>query len=98
MSNTNKSDPFFSYMDDKWLFTRDFFVDLAKKYKFSDVSINRLSKSDEPFFQFAEDHIKGNNVNNLPSWVWNLIHEQAHHISIDLKMDLLIEGCIIFKK
>ena len=98
MKATDKSDPFFSRVDDKWLFTREFFTQQAKKHGFSSVKIHSLNKSNEPFFQFAEEHIKGNNVGKLPQWVWSLIRDYDNHFSRELKMDLLTEGCIILKK
>ncbi len=98
MKATDKSDPFFSQVDDKWLFTREFFTRLAKKHQFSSVNIHSLSKSEKPFLQFAEEHIKGNNVRKLPNWVWALIRDYDNFFSQELKMDLLTEGCIILKK
>lgn len=98
MKSSDKNDPFFARVDDKWLFTREFFTQQAKNHGFSSVNIHTLNKSNEPFLQFAEEHIKGNNVGKLPHWVWSLIRDYDHLFSRELKMDLLTEGCIIFKK
>ena len=98
MKGTDKEDPFFAGIDDKWLFTRQFFSDLAREHGFQGVEVVPLNKSDEPFLQFAEHHFSGNGIDNLPKWVWDLVKDHERLFSPDLKKDLLTEGCIIFRR
>jgi ubiquinone/menaquinone biosynthesis C-methylase UbiE len=94
----DKTDPFFVGIDDKWVFTKQYFFDLVEKYDYEKTIIFPLEKSNKPFLSLAKSHFKGNNIKNIPKWVWEIIDEYEEHFSEDVKTDLLTEGCIILKK
>lgn len=98
MKKPDKSDPFFSGIDDKWIFTRQYFTDLMEQYEFNKCIIYPLEKSNRPFEKQIRTHIEGNNMTSLPDWIWDIVDEYENFFSDQLKMDFLTEGCIIFQK
>lgn len=98
MMNQDKTDPFFNGLDDKWLFRRDYFEQMRVKYNFSECTIYSLSKSSTPLEELITTHFDGNNIHNMPDWVWNKIRKYEAQITGSDKLNVLTEGCIIFKK
>jgi ubiquinone/menaquinone biosynthesis C-methylase UbiE len=98
MKIKDKKDSFFKGKDDKWIFTKHYFNTLAEEYDFRQTIIYSLEKSNRPFENLAKTHFEGNNIGNLPGWIWDTIKEYEAFFSDDLKKDLLTEGCVIFRK
>jgi ubiquinone/menaquinone biosynthesis C-methylase UbiE len=97
MKNLDKANPFFVGVDDKWLFTRQYFGRLVDKYGFKKCDIYPINKIEKPFSSLVKVHSRGNNV-TLPDWVWPIVDEYEDNFSIDLKEDILTEGTVIFIK
>jgi len=96
-----KSNDQFKQMDDKWLFTRSYFNELSIKYNFSKIEINDIHNPISAFENQTKRNLKcglNRNTDALPEWAWNIIRKYDQAFSDDMKQDLLIEGCIIFKK
>jgi ubiquinone/menaquinone biosynthesis C-methylase UbiE len=98
MMNQDKTDTFFNGLDDKWLFRRDYFEQMCVKYNFSECTMYSLSKSDTPLEELITTHFDGNNIHNMPDWVWNKIRKYEAQITGSDKLKVLTEGCIILKK
>jgi len=97
MKNLDKTNPFFVGIDDKWMFTRQYFGQLVDKYDFKKCAIYPINKTEKPFSNLVKVHSLGNNV-TLPDWVWSIVDEYEDNFSIDLKEDLLTEGTVILIK
>ena len=97
MKNLDKTHPFFVGIDDKWMFTRQYFGRLVDEYGFKKCVIYPIIKTDKPFTNLIKVHSSGNNI-TLPSWVWSIVDEYEDTFSADLREDLLTEGTVIFIK
>ena len=97
MKNPDKTHPFFAGVDDKCLFTRQYFGRLVDKYGFKKCDIYPINKTEKPFSSLVKIHSGGNNI-TLPDWVWSIVDEYEDNFSMDLKEDLLTEGTVIFVK
>ena len=97
MRNMDKGDDFFQTVDDKWLFQRKYFLNLAKKNNFESCQIYRIDKSEKPYTHLYESHL-GLQAKKLPYWMKEVIANYEKWFSPDLKDELLTEGCIILKK
>jgi ubiquinone/menaquinone biosynthesis C-methylase UbiE len=98
MKNDDKDAPFFKGIDDKWLFTRDYFSEFADQYGFRKYIIYPVDKSNRPFENLISSHLNGNNMIKMPSWIWEIVDEFENFFSDRLKRDLLTEGCILLIK
>jgi ubiquinone/menaquinone biosynthesis C-methylase UbiE len=97
----NKSADIYQKIDDKWLFTKQYFLELADKYNFSDCIIYPLHATENQFERQTEVNLRlgiGKDRDILPDWAWELLRKYDNYFSEDLKKDLLIEGCILLKK
>ncbi len=98
MKIQDKSDPFFQGIDDKWIFTKQYFYRLEEEFSFEKCLIFRIDKTDTPFRTLADAHFSGNGLTRLPLWIYEIIERYENWFSQDLKNDFLTEGSIIFKK
>lgn len=97
----DKSSPLIQQMDDKWLFTRRYFEEIADKAGFSDCVIYPLHATDHQFAKQIEVNLRlgiGKGQEALPQWAWEIIQQYDEFFSADLKSDLLIEGGVILRK
>lgn len=97
MQNPDKTHPFFAGVDDKCLFTKQYFQRLEEYCGFEKCQIYSLSKTDKPFTTLVKVHSSGNHI-VLPDWSWSIIGAFEDSFSVDLKEDLLTEGAVIFRK
>lgn len=97
----DKGNPQFLLMDDKWLFTRDFFEDIARSTGFDEVVIYPLHSADNMFYNQISTFLKiglKKDINTLPKWAIEYIREMDEHFSRELRHELIIEGGIVLKK
>ncbi len=100
----DKSHPEFASVDDKWLFTRQYFEELAERYHFSDCLLYPLYPLELVTTQFVlqtEINLRlvlGKGREALPDWAWQIIERYDNAFSEDLKKELLLEGTVIFTK
>lgn len=100
-AGSDKSDPMFAEVDDKWLFTRSMFERFAERGGFSGVEIVPLHDVDEPFTTQTRTNLKlggGLEPDALPEWCWERLSRIDQNFSPELKHDLLIEGRVILRK
>lgn len=87
----------FSGADDKWLFSKQYFLHLAQENGM-ECMIYPVDKSNRPFEALVKTHTSGNGFKNLPTWFWSIVDDFEKSFSDDIKKDLLVEGVIILKK
>ena len=99
---TDKSDPKYQNMDDKWLFTHHYFETLKKSIGFKELIIFPLNKDFQHlFFDQIDIYLKlvfGTGIFELPQWAIDHIQEVDEHFSEELRQDLMTEGGIVFIK
>ena len=97
----DKSSHIFARRDDKWLFTKSYFLELAARYRFPQCDIYALHKTENQFINQTEVNLRlgiGESKEALPQWAWRIVRKYEGAFSEDLKKELIIEGCIILKK
>ncbi|MFL9928019.1 class I SAM-dependent methyltransferase [Paraburkholderia sp. RL18-103-BIB-C] len=98
---TDKSDVRFRYMDDKWLFTREYLEDVACDAGFASVSILPHANNETYFRDYTTVLFRlGRDLkpDALPDWAWDTIDLIDRSFSPEMKSALLMEGSIILKK
>jgi SAM-dependent methyltransferase len=98
---TDKSDNRFRYMDDKWLFTHEYFERVAREAGFSSMSILPHVNIGPYFRTYTEVLLrlgKGLAPDALPGWAWETIDIIDKSFSLDMKRAMLTEGSIVFVK
>jgi len=101
LKGKDKSAPIFQKLDDKWLFSRRYFEGLGEKFKFSDVLIYPIHGIDQMFETQVKTHLRlGCEVgpDRLPSWAWKKIKQFDDDFSLEQKEEMILEGCVVFKK
>jgi ubiquinone/menaquinone biosynthesis C-methylase UbiE len=97
----DKSAPRFAQMEDKWLFTRQYFEEHRKVAGFSNLMIYSLISPERLFEVKTEVCLKlgiGKDRTGFPEWAWRLVREYEQYFTLDGRADLLIEGGIILQK
>lgn len=97
----DKNEPRFLKLEDKWLFTREYFRRIGREAGFAET---RILPMQEPATQF-QDHAAvvlhrycDLPKDRWPDWAAGIIRRFDESIPVDLKAELLIEGCTIFRK
>jgi ubiquinone/menaquinone biosynthesis C-methylase UbiE len=97
----DKSSPLYLQVDDKWLFTRKYFQELAERYGFSRCTIYPLHPTERQFENHALNDLRlvtGRGREALPEWALRMIQQCDLCFSDEVRSDLLISGCIILEK
>lgn len=95
------TDPIFTQLDDKWMFSRSYFFEIGEKLGISKVSVYPLQQPDRPFTQQTRTYLRlGANLppESLADWAWEHIGMFDTLLSSRVKEDLPIEGCILMRK
>jgi len=89
-------------LDDKWLFSRNYFENICHSVGASKVTIRSLH---EPLLQFTEQTkvaitaYGGLPCESLPQWAWDIIARYDNeHFSPEMKRELIIEAAVILTK
>lgn len=95
---TPKDPVVYADIDDKWMFTRQYFEDIADRLG-ARVSINALHDSETPF----ADHIRTDlrlglalDADALPAWAYELVADIEGALSPSCKSDLAVARCVVF--
>jgi SAM-dependent methyltransferase len=104
-AGTDKSAPIFQRIDDKWLFTRSYFEDVAAAIGGVSVEINQLNPSSEPFLLQTRSYLRlalglsqEQAAAALPEWAWDILRQIDATFSPELQRDLLVEGSVVFTR
>jgi SAM-dependent methyltransferase len=100
-SGSDKSAPLFQTIDDKWLLTRSYVEEKARAAGFDEVLIYPIHDVERPYSRQTEVNLSlglGASPERMPAWAWEILDYYDRVFSLELKRDLLIEGCIILRK
>jgi ubiquinone/menaquinone biosynthesis C-methylase UbiE len=97
----DKSAPRYAQMEDKWLFTRQYFEEQRRVAGFSNLMIYSLISPERLFEAKTEVCLKlgiDKEKTGFPEWAWRLVREYEQYFTLDGRADLLIEAGIILQK
>lgn len=100
-SGTDKSNPLYQVIDDKWLFTRSYLEPRARAAGFDEIIIYPLMDTAQQFRRQTAVMLQlgiGAKPEALPDWAWRILDGYDQLFSPELKQELMIEGAIILKK
>lgn len=100
-TGSDKSDPVYEKIDDKWFFTKSYFEKAARDAGFRETMIYPVHDTERPFSNQTEVNLKlgiGASPDALPRWAWDILKRYDDIFSPELKQDLLLEGCVILKR
>jgi len=98
---TDKDKEIFSKIDDKWLFTKSYFYELSERLGFSKCIIYPIHDSIHQFENQTLTNLRFIDPNPeklLSVSTWDKIRSFDEYFSEEFKKELIIEGCVIFKK
>jgi SAM-dependent methyltransferase len=98
--DTSPGDPIFATLDDKWMFTRSYFQRIAERVG-AQLAIEPLHELDGMLLNQTESNLRlGAQLppDALPGWAWSIIRQMDDLLPTRVKEDLLIEGCVTFRK
>lgn len=98
---SNKLDPLFCHLDDKWLFTRTYFEELAQSTGFGKVVLFPINSTDHLISRQVQVLLRlgaGLSGDVLPDWANRSLQEMDAHFSAELRQELIIEACVLFRK
>ncbi|HYT95171.1 MAG TPA: class I SAM-dependent methyltransferase [Gemmataceae bacterium] len=96
---TDKSAPIYRQLDDKWLFPRAYFEELARKHGFAGCTIYTLHENDSQLEKETEVLVKlaiQQPREGVPDWAWDILKKHDDAIPKDKKPDCLLEACVMF--
>ena len=97
----DKTHPDFLRLDDKWIFTKAYFFELADRFGFSKCLVNAINTVPNMFQDQLEMRLRVSlnlEPSAVPNWVWRKVCDFDTFFSQDMKEDLLIDGTIVMVK
>jgi SAM-dependent methyltransferase len=98
---TDKSADRFRYMDDKWLFTRQYLERASREAGFQDIKIIPRLRGDSVIREYVVHMLATGRqleATALPAWAWEIIDDFESGFSADMKADLGFECAIALQK
>lgn len=99
---TDKSDPRFRGMDDKWMFPKKYILDQAREAGFSDVIMRPIGDPKKRLWNKIYNHIVvgyGGTMDDLPDWFIFMINEFDKNLPSHMAAeDILAETMIVLVK
>jgi ubiquinone/menaquinone biosynthesis C-methylase UbiE len=96
-----KDEALYAQIDDKWMFTRSYFVKLGAEMGALETIIYPINDPVHPFTEQIKTDLRlglGLNVDALPQWAWEIAQSFEASLSAACKNDFIFEGCIAFLK
>lgn len=97
----DKSAEIYKKLDDKWLFNKQYFLDLASQHGFSYCDIRPLYSFKKPFELEIERLLREGLTSQrdiLPTWAWDITKAYDAQFSEECKSEILFECFIVFTK
>ncbi len=91
----------FAKMDDKWIFTKSFFIESARLCGYASVEILPLHASLDVFHSQTRANLNmglGLPPDALPDWAWSIVDHYDEAFSPELHNELLVEGMVLLRK
>jgi SAM-dependent methyltransferase len=98
---SNKTDPIFLSIDDKWLFTRSWLERVRIRCGFDRLTIYDLYPMEPLVTNQVNSFLRlkiGKSLSPLPLWVLDYLREMDSHFSADARIELITEGGIVLQK
>ncbi len=100
-AGSDKSNPQFRSMDDKWLFTRNWLESASRRVGFSDLTIIPHMSGQTLYRDYVAVLLQlgaGLTPEALPAWAWEIIDVFDNGISSEMKSDMPLEATIVIRK
>lgn len=97
----DKSSEAYSVLEDKWLFTREYFEYHARDLGYSNLQIYSLIENEHLFTLKTEIVLRAGldrEKDALPGWAWQMVRQHEEYFSLDGRRDLLIDAGILLRK
>jgi SAM-dependent methyltransferase len=100
VAQRDKTLPVFQHLDDKWVFSRDYFAEQGQAAGFSRTWVIPIADVGPNYFESQAHHMLGGlGVERLmPQWAWKVFERLDHAFSPELKQELFEEGAAIYRK
>jgi len=97
---TDKELPQYLRMDDKWMFTKEYFRDIASRAGFRKCLIQPIGNPDQQIRAKLQVHMKGHGttVAALPKWIQDLIDELEAGIPKPLRGQILGDAIVVMSQ
>lgn len=96
----DKSDPIYREIDDKWLFSRSYLIEAARKAGFKDTVIEGIHAPQDQLSNLIKTFLRigaQTTVEELPEWAQNHC-KNADEFFVDSSKDILSEAIVIMRK
>jgi ubiquinone/menaquinone biosynthesis C-methylase UbiE/glycosyltransferase involved in cell wall biosynthesis len=93
----DKTLPFFNHLDDKQLFSRAYFEEQSRRYKFSSCTITPLNNHEQQYEEQTKTYLRITGVGEiatLPEWAWDIIRAEDARLTEAVP----IEACVVLRK
>ena len=100
-SQPDKSAKIFQKMDDKWLFSQQYFTEIAQQIGFKTVHCYPLHSTETTFQDQINTWLQlqlQQDLNHLPNWAKQHIKSMDKHYSKWIRQDLFTEGGVLLQK
>jgi SAM-dependent methyltransferase len=94
MKSIDKSGSYYSKTDDKWLFTKQYFIDIKNKNNYSDCKFFGATTFEDVY----RTHTTGNTNAKMPDWIIENFSELVKNFTDSDKKNAFTEGCILMIK
>ncbi len=96
----DKSDPKYLKMDDKWMFPKSYFEDLAERFGFSRCLVEPIGSPDARVETKMRVHMKGygKSYEHLPNWFREMVAEFDANLPPAMQADIMGDAIIVFVK
>jgi SAM-dependent methyltransferase len=95
-----RDDPRFLEMDDKWMFTRGFFEEAARRGRWAECLVHAIHGADAPLTEQTRVNLKlggGLAPSALPAWAWDRLADCEQAFSPAARRDLTFECAVVMR-
>jgi len=95
-----RDDPRFLEMDDKWMFTRGFFEEAARRGRWSECLVHAIHGADTPLTDQTRVNLKlggGLDASALPGWAWDRLSACEQAFSPAARRELTFECAVVMR-
>jgi ubiquinone/menaquinone biosynthesis C-methylase UbiE len=99
-TGSDKSAELYRHLDDKWLFTRRYFEQAARRIGFRSLTIIPQSALDTQYRDFVASLLRVTGLTDIgmPDWAWRIVDTFDGALSTEMRWDVPLEGIIVLTK
>jgi SAM-dependent methyltransferase len=93
-------DPRLLELDDKWMFSRSFFEDCARRGRFAECIVYPTHAIDAPLSEMTRVNLRLGmqlDADALPGWAWARLREIEQGFSPQARRELMFEGAVVLR-